>query len=453
MTRGRRAKRMVLFLVGLMIGGCGQVQSALPPTQPTLISSASVTSEKPLKAGDLLFIRDGYGSNTDRLSLVDTTGGKRAQEMLLGVPSPDWSTLYTAQQHFEIGKRATYVRALNVTTGQPIRQITLNDVFELPAVELDGGPGGLSPDGRWLVLQTSPYRRDGKWQSRFIVLDTAFKQTPRTVNLSGNYLFDAISNDGNGLFLIENIPPEDPTQYKVRLYDLTKGGMDPQVVADKTDTEIMSGLRRTAIPSRDGEWLFSLYVRDSSGPFIHALNLKQRFAVCIDLPEQGKEDFEKQLLWSLAMGPDGKTLYAANGALGLVAEVSVDEFKVMRTATIPTPSTSVISRLSALLDAPVAEAKRILIGGAALSSNGATLFVLADKGLLAINTKDLTLRGRYLTDTTLDSVAVSPDGERLYVVSVERNQIMQISATNGAMLGEVSGVKKPWGVLHVVAFS
>ena len=151
------------------------------------------------------------------------------------------------------------------------------------------------------------------------------------------------------------------------------------------------------------------------------------------------------------MRPDGKTLYAANGALGLVAEVSVDELSVIRTATIPTPSTSVISRLSALLEAPVAEAKRILIGGAALSSDGSTLFVLAEKGLLAVNTKDLTLRGRYLMDTTLDSIAVSPAGDRLYVVSAEQSKIMQVSAMNGAMLGEVSGVKKPWGVLHVVA--
>src|SRR5205814_245396 len=106
-------------------------------------------------------------------------------------------------------------------------------------------------------------------------------------------------------------------------YDLRRGALDPGVIVDKTRGEtVMQGIRLDAVPSASGEWLFSLYIDGNNHPFVHALNLAQGWALCLDLPT-GPHDFEPQLLWSLAtwpvssiaLSPDGARLYADRGAI------------------------------------------------------------------------------------------------------------------------------------------
>src|SRR5207249_8668377 len=106
-----------------------------------------------------------------------------------------------------------------------------------------------------------------------------------------------------------------------------------------------------------------------------------------------------------AMSSNGSTLYAVNGALNLVAELDTQQLQIRRTATLPASSASAgpLDSIARWL-MPVAEAKpehEHGAAGAVLSRDGQTLFVVGQPGLLAINTKDLTLRGRYLADRTL----------------------------------------------------
>ena len=89
------------------------------------------------------------------------------------------------------------------------------------------------------------------------------------------------------------------------------------------------------------------------------------------------------------------------------------------------------------------------VGDAAVAPDGKTLFTLGEKGLLAIDLADLTLREHYLTDWTLDSVAISQDGKRLYVVSGGQGKLMQLDASTGAILATLSGGERPWQVLRV----
>ena len=147
---------------------------------------------------------------------------------------------------------------------------------------------------------------------------------------------------------------------------------------------------------------------------------------------------------------DGSKLYAANGALGVVAELDTAQLKVRRTAALPLPTASSrpLTTLARWL-VPAAEAKRIPVGGVALSPDEQTLYALGEKGLLAINTSDFSLRGRYLEDWTIDSVALSPDGARLYAVSAERGTIVRLDAATGTGQTIVTGVDRPWGVLRV----
>ncbi len=432
-----RVRAVGLLAVALALSSCAG-PAAPSPAQPTAPAQ--------LSTHDHLYVREGYGSPAENLVVIDAATGAREQELPLGVPSPDWSTLYTAEH----GKGSTTVRAIEVKTGRTVRQTQIGGEYDLTYVDIDGKPGGLSPDGHWLVLSPAFTNAPASQPNRFAVLDTASSQPPRLVTLDNNFWFDAISNDGSALYLVERLSTANPASYQVRLYDLVQGKLLPDAIADKTDTEVMSGYRLSSIASLDGKWLYSLYGRNSEGPFIHALNLTDRFAVCIDLPSQWRGEGEKELQWSLAMTADGKTLYAVNAALGFVAQVDTAQLSVQRTATLPAPSAvapNLLARLAQWL-APTAEAKRILIGGAALSPDGRTLFALGETGLLVVNTSDLALRGRYLKDWALDSLALSPDGTRLYVVSAEHAKIVQLDPATGMSVAEIAGASHPWGIWH-----
>ena len=175
--------------------------------------------------------------------------------------------------------------------------------------------------GRWLVLQ----RFDRQAQtlpskSHFLIFDTSGMDVRRSIDLDGYFQFDAISNDGERLFLIQYINSSD---YHVRVYSVSGGALDPNFVADKDDgAAAMNGLKLSGVASHDGQWLFSVYGRANQGAFIHALNLDAGFAVCLDLPGNGYSDTDRSSLdWSLALSPDGNHLYATNPALGVVTTI------------------------------------------------------------------------------------------------------------------------------------
>src|SRR5207244_7286319 len=93
-------------------------------------------------------------------------------------------------------------------------------------------------------------------------------------------------------------------------------------VFDKNDgANAMSGLRLSGVASANGEWLYSMYVRDHAAPFIHALSLDAPIAFCLDLPGSGYAEDGSAMQWSLALNPGGSTVYAANLASGEVATV------------------------------------------------------------------------------------------------------------------------------------
>src|SRR5262249_53289369 len=155
----------------------------------------------------------------------------------------------------------------------------------------------------------------------------------KRIDLDGDFAFDALSSDGASLYLIENLATPG-LGYKVRCYDLRAGTLLPGAVVDKTAiSETMRGTRSTTVVSPSGQWVYSLYLNEAGGPFIHALNLTDRWSVCIFLPKAGKDDWEKQLLWSLAQTQDGRTIYAANGALGTIAVMDTNNMNIRRTVT------------------------------------------------------------------------------------------------------------------------
>lgn len=422
--------------------------ASLPTAAPTLTAT---------RAGDLLYLDESYGPGPGRLAIVDAATGEQLRSFPRGVPAPDWSTLYLA----ECRDGTTTVSAIAVASGKTVRVRSLDGCFALPPAGTVG-LAGLSPRGNWLALAEvsaqSPAATAAagySGQSRFVVLDTTLDQPPRFVDVQGRFSFDAIDNGGTSLYLIEDLPPTTSTlvgtRYQVRLYNLTTKSLEPGAIADKSNTEpIMAGLRQTSVASADGQWLYSLYLNNETGPFIHALNLDNHFALCLDLPAANKADVEKQMLWTLAMSPDGWKLYAANGALGLVAQLDPANGVIQRTAdlklaAVPTPA----PRARALpAFASTAEARRLLVGGAAVTSDGKTLLLIGENGLLSVGTGDLQLHGRALPDLGLRSIAASPDGAVFVVPDEPTGRLLQIDALSGAILSAKS-VGNLWGILGV----
>src|SRR5262245_17038291 len=389
----------LLMLAAILLGACGRADSPAA-SAPTLAPPAPTA-----QPGDRLYIRDGLKGDAERLTIVDSASGARQRDLPPGVTSPDWSTLYVATQEGS----STRLQAFDIASGQMLRETKLDGAYGLPMITPDSVMGGLSPDGRWLALTA----RVGSRQTQFAVVDTAFKQQPKRVSLDGYFLFDGLNNSGTSLFLTESLGDDPAAKYHVRRYDLARGALDPNVIVDKFDgSAIMSGVRQTAVASRNGDWLFSLYLNPSHGPFIHALPINDGenvgIAFCIDLPTESKDDAATQSRWSLLMSADKRTLYAMNGALGLVAEYNVSN-------GVPE-----VIRTKSLFDTPnrtsQAEARKQLAASSvsAMAPDGKTLYALGERGLLAIDTQSLTLRGRYLPDWVLDGVAISPDSARLY---------------------------------------
>lgn len=341
-------------------------------------------------------------SSSQQLSVIDSRSHSVELNMPLGTASPDWMHLYTV--------KGDTLLDLDPQTGATRRSLKLPRAFELPPATLSGVPGGLSPNGHWLVLQSFDQTNGIPTATHMLVVDTSYASAPRKMDLSGLFNFDAVSNDGQRVYVIQYLSGN---QYHVRFYDLGLGRLDPQIVFDKSDgSAAMAGLRLSGVASPDGQWLYSIYIRENQSAFIHALNLDNPFAICLDLPGSGYSTNGDEFHWSLALNAGGSHLYAANGAAGIVADISIDN-------GFPSPP-RVVHQSKALSAANLiqnVEAKELGNNGAALSPDGRTLVIAGQTGIVWVDTASLKARDTGLSDWRVWSLALSPDGNTVYALS------------------------------------
>jgi hypothetical protein len=169
--------------------------------------------------------------------------------------------------------------------GGVLRERRIDGNFSLPAVAYDGSPGGLSADGRTLVL-ISPRTRYPRKHTTFAVLDTRQLRVRKHIGLRGDFSFDAISPNGRLMYLVKYA--RDFGEYGVRAYDIRARHLFAKPVVDPSEPdEEMYGVPVTRAASADGRWAYTLY--DSpEHPFVHALDTQGRTAVCIDLDDVRK---------------------------------------------------------------------------------------------------------------------------------------------------------------------
>jgi hypothetical protein len=187
------------------------------------------------------------------------------------------------------------------------------------ALDGDWSLAGVSATGDWVAL-TRP-------DTEILVLDTKSGKTTHEIALSGRFTVETISTDGDFLFLQQNFVDG---RYAVRGYDLAADQMLPGSLATKGNTVFMQGLAAQTVASPDGRWLLTLYVNSkTNSAFVHALNLVDRVPLCITMPPCKKCSTEDLTRWALALGPDGRTLFAANPATGRTAEIHLPSSKVI----------------------------------------------------------------------------------------------------------------------------
>jgi hypothetical protein len=410
--------RAVLAAIGVavVVVGCGRAQQGPVSGDYKLYVAASTQTAQ-------------------QVSIIDSRSHSVERSLPLGTSSPDWSHLYTV--------RSSTLVDIDPQTGGTRHTLQLPGGFGLPIGSDSGVPGGLSQNGRWLVL-VAP----APAESHLLVVDTTYATKPLQINLLGHFEFDAISNDGSRVYVIE-YTNSTSNSYRVRVYEVSAGQLGSYTVVDKGGSpEPMTGFRLSGVPSPDGQWLYSVYARQDGGAFVHALNLTQPFAFCLDLP--GSSSSANAFQWSLALSSDGHHLYAANGALGVVTQIdNLDGYNpgIVRTSHIG------VTGLSASWFVQDVQAKELGPNGAVLSPDGKTLVMAATSGVVWVDTTSLKVRSHELNGWRVGSLGASPDGKMVYVVS-DAGKIAELSMDDSHVATSFDGAPgQPMALVRVESAS
>jgi hypothetical protein len=253
--------------------------------------------------GRLLAVAGGEGKPT---GVYDLSTGKLRSSIAGAVLSPD-------------GRRALGQEGATLSTYDLVRPAPVAHAPLAPGWSL----AGTSADGRRAVLfRTSP----GK--TRIMVDGDA----PRSLALPGKFGFDGLL--GHRLYLIQYMR----NGYLVRMADISTGRLAPKPLKDAEEPALIQGQAWSRLASRDGRYLFTLYVKGEGEAMIHELDMRAGRAWCIDLPGTG--DYLAAGSYALALSRDGRTLYAASGVHGVVATIDVGRHHVARLGRISGESLS-----------------------------------------------------------------------------------------------------------------
>lgn len=406
----------LVFATLTSLAACTTTAPPAPPAgvTPAPVTPAPVTPAPVIAppvpataAGDLVVLRVGADPQTRRLQMVDASTGQIQADLPDGVIDRHAGLVYVATAEGPV----TRISALDLRTGWQVRSTTVDGTLTLPSIGVDAVPVGLSGDGRSLILAVQPGLLGkggespmvGDLRSRFAVLGTDLTASARMIDLAGRFSFDALSPDGQVLYLVEHVPADSPTGYQVRAYDVALGALRDGVIVDKTaGALLMQGTPVTQLRSATGGWIYTLYRNRANGPFIHALNAADGWALCLFPTRRPNAADEERAAagWDLVLSPDGSQLYAANGALGMVTQVDTVELGQTRTV-----------QLAGTGSAASGDAR-----GAAVSADGKTLFVAVGDEIVELKAASLGVSGRRAGAADIAAIAVRPQGD-LYATS------------------------------------
>jgi hypothetical protein len=197
----------------------------------------------------------------------------------------------------------------DLATGRVRKQLIVRDPLTAVAQTV-----GASQDGARAVLES-----DASWKSTFLIVGQGPER--RLVFRSAHpWAFDALS--GNRLYLIHYLR----RGYEIRVYDLAAHHLRARPLKDPNGSSTIWGTAFARLASPDGRYLYTLYIAPDGGSMIHQLDLRNALAHCIDLPGDGSVN----AAWttSLALSPDGRTLWAVSPGYGRASAIDVGAHRV-----------------------------------------------------------------------------------------------------------------------------
>jgi len=321
-------------------------------------------------SGDVLFVGTSAG-----IAAVSPADGAVAFTVPGGVAAPDWSVLYRS--------RATH-GGTEVSALRPDGSTLWSSRIDGHAVVKLASPGGAA-----LVLGPR-YSSGGRPRTDLVVGRMGLSQPAfRTYHVPGNVEPEAISLDQTTLFLIEYVPAMHPTGYQLRRLDLGTGALRDVPRVDQDETGVMHGIARTHVMSRDGARLYTLYTVSEKRAFVHVLDLRDKYAHCVDLPLPFGTGPQSAV--ALALTPDGSRLFVADRHSGAAAVVDTTRLTIDNTGTVPLAGST----------GPA---------GAVMGGDG-TLYVASGRHVVEVMPMSLDYQGAIDLPAPAAAMGMAPSGE------------------------------------------
>jgi hypothetical protein len=331
------------------------------------------------------------------------------------------------------------LRTLDGATGEPVFTSRIPGELEARIVSESGRAVALMdplPEG-WDAAVPLPRAR-----TRIVVADPAGERDPRTFHLRGNFEPEAFSSDDGRLFMIQHLPAETPSVYRVTVLDLDRGKVLPVFGPFKGPAERMPGTRLSQLLSPDADQLYTLYTSsrpgyaphdapvasDAAVSFVHVLSLADGWAHCVGLPKvMWDRPADEQ---AMTTTPDGTYLFVIDAGRDIVAAVHTGSLEV-RTTPVDLPFDGAIGWTSAQISPD---------GGTlyvAVSGDDNALASAGDDGstVAALDARTFEVLDTWRISGPVSGLGVSSDGATVYAAAGGR--VVLLDATSGSELGAV----------------
>jgi hypothetical protein len=269
---------------------------------------------------DLLLVRMEDGA----IALLDQATGASRYELADAVPTPDRSALLTTRPN----GGETVLETRDPSTGSVTGSTNLTGDLVVRTVSPRGTAVGLMPHRPGADLYQPQSRETTELTVAFID-----ERPPLRFTLDGNIEPEMFSVDDATLFVLEFVPPSDPTGYYVKKLDLATGTLTDTAGHEVDINPAMRGKARAQAMHPDGTFLYTLYTLPAGAPvhddlatsdserwaFVHVISLEEGWSHCVFLPVPFGAIDEAAL--GLSVAPDGDTVIVADPSSSLIAEL------------------------------------------------------------------------------------------------------------------------------------